>query len=249
MRITKREILFSTIIVTLLFGLGIVISRSFIPKLTHSALEVISAVEVDPGMRDRFDYIRRTEVGNFLAADTLKALDPVSISDIQGEYIEIKKEKERYTKHVHHHSDGKRSWTTVTHSWDYQSKTVWKAEKFEFLGQNFSRGEMEFRYPMNKLTTIYEHDRGVWGPRVGDIRYVYYIYPKEVAGLMNGEARDKWFKNLYFKPGDTIERRKNGAIRRIKAVPITFWIIWTLLIAGAVAGFYYLENNWLEDEE
>ncbi len=248
MIITKREILFSTIIVTLLFGLGIIISRSLLPRLTYSALKTISAVEVDPGMRDRFDYIRRTEVGDFLAADTLKAIDPVSL-DIPGKWLEIKREKERYTTHVHHHSDGKRSWTTTSHSWDYQEKEVRKAQRYEFLGQNFRRDEVKFRYYLKKETTVYEKDRGIWGPNVGDIRYVYYVWPKETTGVMKGEAKDKWFKEVEFKPGQTIEKIKSGAERDITSAPIAFWIVWGILIVGAVIGFYYLENSWLYDKK
>ena len=28
---------------------------------------------------------------------------------------------------------------------------------------------------------------------------------------------------------------------------IIFWIFWVILIIGAVIGFYYIDNTWLED--
>lgn len=39
---------------------------------------------------------------------------------------------------------------------------------------------------------------------------------------------------------DTIERYESGWQK------IVFWIFWIVLIVGAVYGFYYLENKWLD---
>ena len=36
-------------------------------------------------------------------------------------------------------------------------------------------------------------------------------------------------------------------IKNNKGILILFWIVWVLLIALAVYGFYYIDNDWLED--
>ena len=36
-------------------------------------------------------------------------------------------------------------------------------------------------------------------------------------------------------------------IKNNKGILILFWIVWILLIALAVYGFYYIDNDWLED--
>ena len=252
MKITVREILFSTIIISGIFGLGILIDRSFIPRLTEKALKIVSAVQVD-NLPSRFDYIRRTEVGDFMAAGVLEALDPVSISDIPGEYLEIKKVKEKYTKHVHHHttSDGKghtRSYTTVSYSWDRVDSWNWKSDSLLFMNQRFGIKEVNFHYSLQTNTTKYEKERK-FGANVGDIRYVYTTWPDKTIGLMSGEARDKWYKGLVFEKDQTIEGKIKWAEKRIEVVPHVFWIFWILLILIAVFGFYWLENNWLEDKK
>ena len=66
---------------------------------------------------------------------------------------------------------------------------------------------------------------------------------------MSGEARDKWYKGLIFEKDQTIEEKIKWAERRIEVVPYVFWTFWILLILGLVFGFYWLENDWLEDEE
>lgn len=255
MRITLREILFSTIIISVVFGLGILIDRSFIPHLTESALKVVSAVQVD-NLPDRFDYIRRTEVGDFMAAGVLEARDPVSLPELHGgrKYLEIKKEKERYTEHTEtiteEDEDGNTHTRTETYySWDGAGKETYQATEYNFLGQVFKYSEVKFSYWLQRDTTIYERDRGFWGPREGDIRYVYTTWPDKTIGLMSGEARDKWYKGLVFEKDQTIEGKIKWAERRIEVVPYVFWTFWILLILGLVFGFYWLENNWLEDEE
>ena len=252
MKITIREILFSFIIISLLFGLGVIISRSILPRLTETALNTISAVKVEEGMVDRFDYIRRTEVGDFLAADTLKALDPVSISDIPGRWLEIKKVKERYTKHVHHHtsSDGKghtRHWTTVSYSWDPVNSWKWKSDSLLFMGQRFGIRDIKFGYSLKIEKTIYERNKNF--PSVGDIRYVYLTWPEKTNGLMIGVAKDKWYSKLVFKKEQTIKKEIEKAEKRIMNVPIIFWILWWVMIVSGVIGFYWFENTWLEDKK
>lgn len=32
----------------------------------------------------------------------------------------------------------------------------------------------------------------------------------------------------------------------VAAALVVFWVFWTLLTAGAVVGFYYIDNRWLE---
>ena len=45
---------------------------------------------------------------------------------------------------------------------------------------------------------------------------------------------------------NTTEAQKE-LIKNNKGILILFWIVWILLIALAVYGFYYIDNDWLED--
>ena len=251
MEITKREILFSTIIFTLMIGIGIWIENPITTRLTQRALEISSASTAADSLK--FGYLKRTEVGLFLAEGELVAQNPVSIVDIPGKFLEIEKIKERYTEHVRVHTttDGKghtRTYTTIEHSWDKQGRSEeWKCDSIVFLNESFLLKDISFHYFLQKDTIIYEKDRGWWGPNVGDIRYVYKTWPDITPGLMIGEARDKTWKDLRFIKDETIQGKIESAERKIRTVPWVFWILWILLTGGLIALFYYFENRWLED--
>ena len=148
MEVTKREILFSTIIFTIMIGLGILIENPIISKLTQDALKISSASTVNDSTK--FGYLRRTDVGLFLAEGDLVAQNPVSIEDIPGKYLEIEKIKERYTEHVRVHTttDGKghtRTYTTIEHSWDKQGRSEeWRCDSINFLAEKFSLKDIKF---------------------------------------------------------------------------------------------------------
>ena len=80
--ITKREVLFSTLIIAFMLGIGVLISDS----ISESASEKYITIATSTRVRDssNFDYIRRTNVGNFLAEGTLVADQPVSIEKSRG---------------------------------------------------------------------------------------------------------------------------------------------------------------------
>ena len=246
MEITKREILFSTIIFTTMIGLGILISNPITSGLTQRALEISSAATAKDSLK--FGYFKRTNVGLFLAEGELEALNPVSISDIPGEFLEIEKSKEKYTTHTHHHSDGKRHWTTVSHSWDKQGRSeTWRCDSIVFLGERFELRDINFHYSPKLDTIIYEVPRR-FGANVGDIRYVYRTWPRTTPGLMTGEANERNWERLKFTKDETIQKKQERAEHNIRTVPWMFWIFWVLLTAGAITLFYYFENNWLEDD-
>lgn len=253
MEITKREILFSTIILTLMISLGILIHRPILNKLTEDALRIASSTQVSSDTL-KFDYIRRTEVGDFLAEGEYRALDPVSLRELRNgkKYLEIKKVKERYTRHTETYTttDSKghtHTHTRTYHSWDVVDSEKWEAKSIVFLSQRFSKNEIKFRYHLQTDTTIYEKTPGFFGSSVGDIRHVYYTWPETTNGVMIGEAKEKWYRELEFKKDKTIEKMIDSAEKDIHRDPIIFWVLWLLLTGGLIFGFYYLENVWLED--
>ena len=44
-------------------------------------------------------------------------------------------------------------------------------------------------------------------------------------------------------PAEVVEDQVSGQ----KIPVIIFWVVWVLLTGGAVVGFFYLENRWLDD--
>ena len=91
--ITPREILFSTVIICVMIGFGVWLQNPILRHASEDSLETISRARVYDD--ERFGYIKRTNIGDFLAEGTLISTDSVSIPDIPGYYMMIRKVKER----------------------------------------------------------------------------------------------------------------------------------------------------------
>ena len=239
-KITPREILFSVIIIALMVGLGVWISNPILESVTENSMKVISAVKVSDA--EKFGYIKRTNVGDFLAEGTLKAKDSVSISDIKGHYLLIKKVKERYTMHTRTYVTRSGKVTHVHHqvywTWDRVHTDMFKSKYVTFLGNVFQ---------LNNISEGLHHRYIETQKESSLIRYKYYVVPTKVKGTMIGVCDKKTYMNLEFRENQTIENMVKGAEDKIEISPVVFWIVWCLFIFGCIFGFYVLENDWLED--
>lgn len=243
MEITKREILFSTIILSIMIGLGIWISNPIVGALTEDALEVVSAVRVDDA--NKFGYIKRTNVGMFLAEGELIANDTIRLADFPGIYSRIVKIKEEYCMHTETYTETDEKGNTTTHtrvyhSWDEKGRENFESKSFTFLGWRFSAEEIGYGVSTVNSKTVY--DKKLWG---SDVRYIYHTTPITVKGMMKGNVENKTWKNLRFKRDYTIKQEVEKAERNTEMVPVVFWIFWMMLTAGLICGFYAFENHWL----
>ena len=99
MNVTKREILFSIIIICFMLVIGIIISGNINDSVMEKQQEYNTALQINND-KDLFEYGMRTNVGNAFVYGELKAVDTVTFDEIGGEYSYVKKIKERYTKHT-----------------------------------------------------------------------------------------------------------------------------------------------------
>ena len=121
MEITIREILFSILILAVMVGIGVWISSPILRGSTERYLDRMSSVSVTDS--SKFDYIRRTDAGRFVAEGTLSAVDTVSLPELARPYSYIRKAQEEYRRHTETYTttDSKGHVTTHTrtyHSWD-----------------------------------------------------------------------------------------------------------------------------------
>lgn len=238
--ITVREILFSVIIFSFFIGFGVWLSNPILKQVNEDALEVVSCVKVsDP---EKFGYIKRTNAGGFLAEGTFVS-DPVSIPDLDGVYMAIKRDKERYTMHTQTYvvSDGKGHSHVKTRtywSWDVVHTDKWVSDSITFLNQRFRLKDIKYHWITTYNKTIKESSH---------IRYVYYTHQVSVDGLMRGKADDKSYQNLSFQENATIDKIVKKSENRIKNSPTVFFVLWIIFTIFAIIGFYAIENRWLED--
>ena len=243
MEVRIREVIFSTVILCAMIGIGIPVSNSILRKTTNSAMEIASAVKVnDP---EKFSYIKRTDVGGFIAEGELIAKDSVSIPDIEGYYFSIRKAEEHYRMHVQTYttSNGKggvRVHTRTYWSWDEMKHWTYDADTVQFLGCEFLRKDVRYRPYRRYKETIKEKS---------NVRFVYETAPVKTYGIIIGKAENKEYANMKFHEGATIEKTVGKAEKNINSAPVVFWVLWLMLTALLITGFYALKNNWLEDNK
>lgn len=97
--VTKREILFSVVIIAVMLIFGFMISSSISNSLLNSYQEYNTALKIDNN-KDVFQHGMRTNIGNAFVYGELEAVDTVSYKGVDGNYSYMKKVKERYTQHT-----------------------------------------------------------------------------------------------------------------------------------------------------
>lgn len=244
MEITKREILFCSIIIAVMVGLGLWISNPIISSVTQDAEKIVSAVQVKDSAK--FDYIMRTNVGDFIGEGMLYTVDPVSIPDIEGQYGKIEKLTQEYEMEMRVVTTEDEKGNIHTHTetyweWNTKKREEWEATAVKFLGKTFKPKDILFKYCTSYYKTI-EAPKQLFHD---DVRYVYYVAPSDYQGTLTGIADNKSFSELRFKNGNTIQKTIERAMSNIKGTPIGFWIFWGLLTIGASILFCYFENKWL----
>ena len=243
MEITIEEVFFSTFILAIMVGFGVWISNPIVGALTKNALEVASAVRVDDA--EKFGYIKRTNAGMFLAEGELIANDTIHLVDFPGIYSRVVKVKEEYCMHTETYTETDAKGNVTHHirtyySWDEKRRDNFECRSFTFLGFRFTAKEIGYSVSTVNTKTVYDKKH-----RGNNVRYIYYTTPVTVNGLMTGKADNNAFTDLKFKRDRTIKQAVENAERNRDMGPVAFWILWMMLTAGIICGFYALDNDWL----
>lgn len=239
--ITKREILASISIVAVMLLIGILIAGKISDYHLDKNEKYNKAIKIES--QELFEYGMRTNVGNAFVYGDLKAVDTVTYPEIGGEYMYIKKVKERYTMHTRRVShrktvNGKTHtyYTTETYwTWDYSGSEEQICNEILFLNHVFPVSKIDL--PEEEyIDTIKESSH---------IRYKYYGVGLNFTGtvfteLANNTIADNspFYKNM--RIDETVEYLETDLAIWV------FWIGWIGLIGVCIFGFYYIDNKWLE---
>lgn len=237
MEITKREVLFSSIIIGIMLIIGFMLSGRISDSMNDRNEVYNKAIHIeDPEL---FKYGMRTNVGNAFVYGDLVALDTVSYPEIEGEYLYVKKVKERYTQHTRtvRYKCGTRTCHRIEHywTWDRVGSEKKASENVTFLGVEFEF--QQFKTPSDHyLTTVKTSPT---------VRYKYYVVSPQITGTIFADLREGNIGEevpIYeaSTSAETYERLTTG-----RGGLWLFWMVWIAMIGGAVYGFYYLENEWL----
>lgn len=235
--ITKQEILASISIIAIMLTIGVLISGK-ISNYQMDKNEIYNkAIKIDT--TDLFQYGIDTNVGNAFIYGDLVAVDTVGYPEIDGEYLYIKKVKEEYTMHTREVTDSKgKSHTETYWTWDHVRSENLTSKEVEFCKIKFPSKKINIPSG-DYIDTIYKSS---------DVRYIYYGYPVNSKGTMfadlNKDNQLGTNKAAFYKDKN-IEETYDYLIKDF--VTPLFWVIWIAVICGCVYGFYYLDNEWLNN--
>lgn len=238
--ITKREIIASISIITILFIIGFFISEKISEYYTDQNEIYNKAIKIDND-KDLFQYGMDTNIGNSFVYGELKAIDTVTYPELSKQYIYIEKIKERYTMHTRTYTVrvGKTTQTRVQTywTWDEVERESKKAKEISFCN---------IKFPINKINipnseyidTIKESS---------NIRYKYYGVKTQFKGTIFTKLNNQTIsENSKFYEDFSIEKTVSYLENDYSVVIIIFWSLWIILIGFCVYGFYYIDNEWLE---
>lgn len=241
MHITKREILVSIAIISIMLLLGVVIHGNINDRLMLEYQKYNTALQINNDS-ELFNYGMKTNVGNAFVYGDLKAVDTVTYPEIDGEYMYVEKVKEKYTMHTRTVTttvNGKTTTRVETYwTWDRVGSEDKKCKEISFCDVVFKSNKINLP-PSYYIDTI---------KKSSHIRYKYYGVGTEYTGTIFTELKDntipdntKFHNKMNIE--ETMESLKSGWQL------ILFWIFWVPLTCCCVYGFYYLDNWWLEDNK
>lgn len=241
-KFTKREIMFSIVIVLVMLMLGLIISSSINDIILDENTKYTKAIEINND-KELFAYGMRTNVGNTYVYGTLNHVDTVSYDKIKDkDYIHIEKIEERYTRHSRRvaHKSGKTTYYTTEYywTWDRIGSEEKTAKEITFLNQ---------KYKINKISNIIDDDY------IDTISTGYHLREKyygaklnNVKGTVYCNLKNKTINNATFYKDTKIKECKEQLMQSSYVIVIVFWILWIILIGGIVYGFGMINNKWLE---
>ena len=148
MEITKREVITGFVIIAFMMIVGFFISDNITDWQNEQNAKYQKAIHIEKD-KDMFQYGMDTNVGNAFVYGDLKAVDPVTYDEIDGEYMYIEKVEERYTMHtrtVSYTVNGKVKHRTETYwTWDYAGSEDKQCKEINFCGVTFDSNKINIK--------------------------------------------------------------------------------------------------------
>ena len=239
--VTKREVIFSIVIVCVMLILGVIIAGKIDDSLMNEYQKYNTALQIDNNT-ELFQYGMRTNIGNAFVYGDLNAIGSVTFPELpNGQYASTTRVQERYTRHTRtvtkkdsngkEHKEQEVYWT-----WDKIGEDSKHVDEITFLGVTFPWGTIQ--YPSESYL-----DTQSCGYH---LRYVFYGSNLSYTGTIFTTLSNETISNKTdFYNNMTIEKTVDRLESRFPV--ILFWVVWVILTVGLVVGFCYIDNRWLED--
>lgn len=240
--VTAREIVVSIIGALLLISMGFIIATTIHDKITERNEPYIKALKVDNNP-DLFDHALKTEVGSVLSYGKVKTVKPLTVDNLDGEYLVVQTVKEEYTMHTR--SVSYKCGNSTCHrdetywTWDEYSRSKNIADTIKFLGRDLATEGLKYNDYMD--SSKYFDD--------GYHKRVHYnTIDANFNASVYGIARTKVLNSIYIYPEETIAKVVEDKTTEADDKVVLFWVIWGIIIALGVGIFIALENPLLNSK-
>lgn len=233
--ITFREVLFSIIIFCVMLLIGFMISSNIDNSINSKNKEYSQAMRIND--EDMFDYCLNTNVGNAFVEGTLYTSNPV-IDDRfdESEFLYERVEHQRYCQHTYTTTDSKGHVTThIYWSWDYFGHNEYSVDEVEFAGKTFPLSNFDYYNNFSETVSTGFNKRDVVSG-----------FKNNTHGTIYTNIADNNISKGIFYTNCDHDKAIEKAMTNSKLPLITFWFAWIFLTIILIAGFYYLDNKWLE---
>ena len=240
--ITPREVVFSVLIVGVLYVIGFLAAGAIEKHVAANQLKYRQAVQIKES-GEELTHACSTDVGDAFVEGDFRTVDPVSWDGLAGEHLSIRRDKERYTMHTRTvtYTDGKgKTHTRKEHywTWDVVSSDTRRATKLTFCGNEYAVGTFDCRGVGGGR---HVHNTG-W-----HTRDVFYYQRKDFRGTVFAQLKDGGIQGCpYVHVGKSLEQTYKSYTTSYAAT--IFWLLWWVCIAASVYGFFVIDNRWLEDK-
>lgn len=187
-----------------------------------------------------FDYAILTSPGYGLLACTIKAVNPVSIPELEGEYTQIEIVTEHYVQ--------KTRVNIVTKVVNGQTVTEHVPEIYwtwETVSQDSIASDSVSIYDHQFETSLIDIPNAEYADLVYDNNYVrrsFYTVPSEINGVLfsnfiNGSIGE----NTFFRGSESMEDVREQQLK--KTGSRAFYVLWVLINIGALATYFINKDN------
>jgi len=231
--VTARELLVSVMIVAMFSASSFFIRGCISNKGADIRHELSVTTDVENARN--FEWVRETGHGLFAGFDTLVAVSPVSIDDVEG--MAVERVLEKYTMHTRTSCNKNGCHTTTYWTWDRKESDFVSSKHVSFFGMEDS----EFINVIPDVEYVKTESCGY------HLRYKYYRVPVRIPGVMNGGVYNEKFKDLEFSGSfGSIKEWREFQTKKYDIIDTIFIVLWTILCMGSVIAF--CANSWYELE-
>ena len=242
--VTLREAIFSVTIASVLFLIGFLISTKIEHSVNQRNLEYRQAAQITE--TNEFAQAIKTDVGNAFVQGKWVANAAVEHPKLKGEWARIHADYQEYRMHTRvetyttYDSKGRpHTHTRTVHywSWDTYKTSATNSPTVTFMGVTFPFKKFNYDNVGRKYETV---GNGF------EKRIEFTMIPLE----FNAAAYTKLENNTV---SDNTALIQDGNIAKMyerytdSCALFIFWILWSLLMVGAVVVFVCIDNRWIED--